>query len=152
MKAGRERLFGVKLIAAFFLVKTLVFSSALVVAHISLRSEAAALGLIEQLAPPLQLLNSQMALLFAPAFIIFGLVIIFGVWFLQGWAWALLFVDCGIPLVRLAQFFLVASIVDRKWLSFLPSSPYFAIDVVSSIFIVAYLLQPEVMRAFGDTT
>jgi len=92
-----------------------------------------------------------MVLSIAPLFVILGLVIVLGVWFLQGWAWALLLIDCGIPLVRLGQFLIIALAFNRQWLTFLPSSPYFAIDVLSSMVIVQYLLRPDVRCAFGDT-
>jgi len=97
-------------------------------------------------------MHLEMALSIAPLFVILGLVLVLGVWFLQGWAWALLLVGCGIPLVRLGQFLIIALAVNRQWLTFLPSSPYFAIDVLSSMFIVEYLVRPEVRRAFGETT
>lgn len=90
-----------------------------------------------------------MALRAVPLFVALGSAIVLGVWFQQGWAWVLLLCDCGFPLLNLAQFLTFGWALYPKWLSLLPSSPYFAIDTVSSIFIVYYLLQPEVRRAFA---
>jgi hypothetical protein len=40
--------------------------------------------------------------------------------------------------------------IDHALLSSLPSSPFFAIDVLTSLLIVNYLLKADVKRAFGD--
>lgn len=150
-KESRDRLFGVKVIVAFFLLKTAALGVALLVAMARPQNRAASLGFMAQLAPLLQLMHGEMTLRVAPAFVVLGLAIVLGVWFMREWAWAILLFDRGIPLFNLAQFLVVALLFDRKWLSLLPSSPYFAIDVVSSIFIVYYLVQPDVRRAFGVT-
>jgi hypothetical protein len=151
-ESRHRRLFGIQLIAAFFLVKTAVFGGALLAAHLDLRIRVAAIELIRQLAPLLQLTRPQVVLAVAPLFLILGMVIVPGVWFLQGWAWVLLFVDRGTSLIDLAQFLGFSALFNGGRLPLLPSSPYFAVDIVSSMFIVVYLLRPEVRRAFGDTT
>jgi len=151
-KSGQRRLFGIQLIAAFFLLKTAVFGGALLAAHLDLRIRVAAIELMRELAPLLQLARPQVALAVAPLFLILGVAIVLGVWFLQGWAWVLLFVDRGTSLIDLAQFLGFSALFNGGRLPLLPSSPYFAIDIVSSMFIIVYLLRPEVRRAFGDTT
>jgi hypothetical protein len=76
MESGRELLFGIKLIAAFFFLKTAVLGGALVAAHLDSGIRAAALGLMGQLAPPLQLMRPDMILAVAPLFLILGAVIV----------------------------------------------------------------------------
>lgn len=151
MEPKRDRLFGVKVIVAFFLVKTTAFGVALLVAESYPKDRPAALAFLAHLAPLLQSMHSTTALRVAPLFVVLGAVIIVGIWFLQEWAWALLLFDRGFALVDLAQFLAVAVGFNRKWLLLLPTSPYFALDVVSSMFIVYYLIQPDVRRVFGVT-
>jgi hypothetical protein len=150
MRTTSARPVGVQLISGLYFLKASAMAVAIGVALIIPDSAPAAQRFAAQLAPLLQLIHSNLWLLIAPLFVLLGIAVGVGVWFLQGWAWGLLVVMCGVPLVRLAQFLFAGIVVNRAWLSHLPSSPLFVIDVSTSVLIVWYLLQDDVKRAFGD--
>lgn len=141
---------GVKLISALYIGKAIGIAAAVATAWSNPDSLPAAQRFASQLAPPLQMFHSNTGMMFAPLFVLLGLALGAGVWFLQGWAWGLLLVMCGIPLVRLAQFLGFSLLINHRLISLLPSSPFFAFDVFTSLLIVGYLLKPEVKYIFGD--
>lgn len=143
---------GVMLISAFYLVKAFAMALAVLVGILLPDSAESAFKFAAQLAPLLQLFHSTKGLFVAPLFVVLGLAIAWGVWNLRGWAWGLLVVMCGIPLVRLAQFLVIGTLINHTLLSKLPSSPFFVIDVFTSLLIVNYLLREDVKRAFGDSS
>lgn len=149
-RMGIIRPLGVKLISALYFVKSLALTIAIVVATIRPDLLPVAQKFAAELAPLLKVFHSSLGMMIAPFFVVLGIAIGVGIWCLSGWAYGLLIVMCGVSLIRLAQFLVACFLVNHKWLSLLPSSPLFAIDVTTSIFIVAYLLRPEVKQAFGD--
>jgi hypothetical protein len=150
MRVTNLRPLGVTLISAFYLVKSAALTVAILVAILRPDSIQSAYNFSAQLAPILQLFHSTHGIFVAPIFVLLGLAIAVGVWSLEGWAWGLLVVMCGVPLVRLVQFLVIGLFIDHALLSSLPSSPFFAIDVLTSLLIVNYLLKADVKRAFGD--
>lgn len=149
---NEHRPIGIKLIAGYFFLKTSILALALIVAYYSKGLAVTAQRLIVQLVPSVHLFDGKFAMVIAPFFVALGTAVGLGVWFLKPWAWAFLIVERGIPLIRLAQFLIIVLTLNRAWLSLLPSSPLFAIDVMTSIAIVGYFLDPDVQRLFRSHT
>jgi hypothetical protein len=147
---SEDRPLGVKLITIFYLLKSGAMILALITAYADPDLQASAQAFIAQLAPPLQSFHSDIGLIIAPLFVVFGITIAMGIWLLKRWARLILLLESQFALAKLAIVVLGLTAFDHKLLSLLNSSPYFVIDVFSSVLMVFYLLDPEVRTAFRE--
>ena len=147
----KERLIGIWLVAAYFLAKAAFLGAVVLTAIRDVSARSDSIGTIDDLLPLLRRLDTGpgSSLAFAALFVVFGAAV--GVCLLtrQKWAAAYVVAFHGIALV----WFLLASLglhfVTLQKSPDALSSPYAKYEIVASLLMVAYLLQPRVMRAFG---
>jgi TRAP-type C4-dicarboxylate transport system permease small subunit len=85
----------------------------------------------------------------ASLFSLLRLAVGLGIWFLERWARTIIILDLSWAFCRAAVGLAISISFDHK-LPPLPSSPlYLAMDIVISGFILVYLFDPDVRRAFG---
>jgi hypothetical protein len=143
---ARDRLLGVRLIAAYLFLKAtaLIVAEAVVHSRSDLQPEAD--EFISYFAINLGAsLRHQSALLTAFLDVSVGL----GIWFLRRWARTVIVLTNSYGLCRITIGSAILMNLDRRFLTSQISSPYFAISVVAAILILFYLLDTDVKRAFG---
>lgn len=145
-----SRPFGVTLVAAFFALKAAALLLAAACAQLRPELRPSAYVYITGIAPISREFGASLAVKVAPFVAAIEAAFGLGLWFMKKWAWAYLVVIYGTGLVVVAGV-LALSIFDRDMASLLPHSPYFTAGVLSEAVVVAYLLTPEVKRAFSES-
>ena len=145
------RLSGLKLVAAYFFAKSAVLVAAASTALISPSLRLRSLGIAGIIAPIIQKLDFslEMSLAVAFAFAAFAFVLGLGVLERQKWVAGYITVFHGIELARFLVGMLILKSMGMSVLLPPVPMPYLEFEIVSSLFMVAYILRPEVMRSFG---
>ena len=142
-----KRPIGIKLIVAYLCLKAgaLVAAFAVTQTRPELRTDAEKFILYFAInfGSPLRLPS---AIITGTLDVVLGL----GIWFLQRWSRTIIVMSSSYGLCRMAVGSVILWELDRKFLLSQTSSPYFAVGVVSEVFILFYLLDPDVKQLFGE--
>ena len=141
MTEGRP--LGVKLIAAYLFLKATAL--VLAVAVISKKPEYGQ-GAKEFILN----FDLNLGVMAAPVFALLDVTVGMGIWWLKKWARMLIILDHSYALCRgiVASALLMG--LDPKLLVSLTSTPYFAVNAVTCVTILFYLLDPDVKSKFEN--
>lgn len=144
-----HRPLAVKFIAAYLLLKAAALSLCVIVARLHPSTHPAANGIIEDLVPMLLGIHEPSAdFWWAPVFVAVDVALGVGIWFLQSWARTIIVIDLTWLFGRVTVGLLALAAIHPKGLHFRNPSPYFSINLVASLIILACLVDPDTRRAF----
>ncbi len=148
---SERRQIGIWFVAAYFFAKAVLIAVKAATALFSPSEAPKALAAIREMLPLVRRLDSgpNLSLIVALAFVLFGIVVGVCVLKRQKWAAGYIVAYHGIALL----WFLAVSLGLRV-MGFDPSSstltsPYGKVEILASLFMVVYLVQPDVRRSFG---
>ncbi len=146
-----KRLIGIWLVAAYFFVKAAFLGTQVVTAMGDVSARSDAIKTIGDLLPLVSRLDTgpSSSLALAALFVVFGTVVGVCILIRQRWAAAYVVAFHGIALVWFLLATLGLHFVGLPKSPDAISSPYARYEIVASVLMVTYLLQPRVMRAFG---
>jgi hypothetical protein len=130
-RSTRKRPFGISVII-FMMILYSLFLSLIFVASLGANYGDEAIQSLDMKGAPIGILMLQYS--FFPIFIIFELVIIFGLWRLERWAWLLLMIQLGL------------SMLIDIWGYFQAQPTY--LTMLLNVIVVFYLNQQDVQRIF----
>ena len=142
-----KRFIGIKLIAFYFIAKSIALICAVVISYMNSSVRENANDFVFHLYPSLQ--HCEYLFRAIPLLAAFELMKGLGVWFLWRWVRALILVNGIYELAAAAIASVLLWKMDKKMLSSIGSSPYYPIGLVLSILILGYLFDPDVKRSFG---
>jgi hypothetical protein len=148
----KHRSLGVKLIAAYLCMEAAVLITAIAIALMKPELQPWASDFISHLEPYIQAFNfrnSGIVLALGLLFALFDIVVGLGILFLKRWARTIIVVNNSWILGRAAVGIAMLIVIDRKALSSFRLSPYLAIYLIASVFMLCYLLDPDIRREFG---
>ncbi|HXB62436.1 MAG TPA: hypothetical protein VNU94_06260 [Acidobacteriaceae bacterium] len=134
---------GVKLIAAYLLLKAVALILAATIVHTRPDLWPGAKEFISNAA-----INVVVPLPYPTAFLYIAVGL--GILFLKRWSRKIIVLTNIYGLCRMAVGSILLMQIDRKFLIAQISSQYFAFNLVAGILILIYLLRPDVMSAFGE--
>jgi hypothetical protein len=144
------RRLGIKLIVAYLCLKALVIILAVVVGYLNPELQPEMNELISHVIPTIHSYHiDNYVLIYAPLFGILYIVLGFGIWFLKKWAWTIIVVDLSWAFGRAAIGLGMLIVTDRKTLQSLVLPPDLAVNIIISLFVLVYLINPDIKRTFG---
>jgi hypothetical protein len=139
----RGKPLGVTLVAAYLFLKATALLLAVTIVHTRPDLQPRASELISSVAG-----KAGVSLPYPTALL--DVAVGLGIWFLKSWSRKLIVLVNAYGLCRMAVGSAILMVIDRKFLISQTSSPYFAVQLIAGIVILAYFLDPEVKRIFGE--
>jgi len=144
---------GLWLIAAYFAAKSCVLLILVLSLALSVGNASSVLAIMREVLPLLTRLDAspQVSVVLALSFAMFGVALSVSIVTRKKWAAAYVVLYHGIAVVRFLLAILFLKSVGWGVSSRELSSRYMQVEILASLLMVAYLLHPEVRRAFGFT-
>lgn len=148
---SERRQIGIWFVAAYFLVKAALIAFDGATAFFIPSKAPEALAAIREMVPLVRRLDSgpNVSLIIALAFVLFGIIVGVCVLKRQKWAAGYIVAYHGIALLWFLAVSLGLRVVGLDSPTSMLSSPYGKVEILASLLMIAYLVQPEVMRSFG---
>lgn len=149
MPEGRQ--IGMWLVAAYFFAKATLVADKVATAYLTPSKAPTALAAIREILPIVRRLDAGLdfSLMIALAFALFGVVVGVCVLRHQKWAAGYIVAYHGIVLVWFLTAMLGLRAMGFDSSSSMLSSSYGKTEMLASLFMVVYLVQPNVRRSFG---
>jgi len=148
---SERRLIGIWFVAAFFFARAMFYSVTVAIAIVSPSDASRPLATIRAMIPLVRRLDAgpNLSLIIASLFVVFDIVVGVCVLTRQKWAAGYIVAFNGIALLWYLAVSLGLKVMGIDSSSEILSSPYGKAEILASLLMVVYLIQPKVRRSFG---
>lgn len=148
---SERRLIGIWLVATYFFAKATLIAVMVATAFGNPSEASRPLTTIRELLPLVRRLDAgpNLSLIVASLFVLFGIVVGACVVMRQKWAAGYIVAYHGIALLWYLAVSLGLKVMGLDSFSEILSSPYGKAEILASLLMIVYLVQPNVRRSFG---